>query len=71
MRAISEGTLLAVVDPAGVDEALAALEAAGIPAADAGEVTDGTGLVVDGDATEYPDVNPFWAAFEASLGTEN
>jgi len=65
---ISEGTLLAAVDPDGVDDVLAALEAEGIPAADAGEVTDGSGLVVDGEPTAHPGVDPFWGTFEEYLG---
>jgi len=64
---ISEGTLLAAVDPAGVDDVLAALEAEGIPAADAGEVVEGAGLVVDGEPTDHPGVDPFWGTFEAYL----
>jgi hydrogenase maturation factor len=59
---ISEGTLLATVDPDGVDDVLAALEGEGIPAADAGEVVEGSGLVVDGEPTDHPGVDPFWGA---------
>ncbi|PSQ04454.1 hydrogenase expression protein [Halobacteriales archaeon QS_4_69_31] len=59
---ISEGTLLATVDPSGVEDVLAALEDADIPAAEAGEVTDGSGLVVDGEPTDHPGADPFWAA---------
>ncbi|WP_276270704.1 AIR synthase family protein [Haloarcula litorea] len=62
--AISEGTLLAAVDPDGVDDVLAALESEGIPAADAGEVVEGSGLVVDGEPTDHPGVDPFWSTFE-------
>jgi len=65
---ISEGTLLAAVDPDGVDDVLAALEAEGIPAADAGVVTEGSGLVVDGEPTDHPGVDPFWGTFEEYLG---
>jgi hydrogenase maturation factor len=61
---ISEGTVLATVRPEGVDDVLAALEAAGIPAADVGEVREGEGVYVDGERTEHPGVDPFWAAFE-------
>ncbi|MFB6164591.1 MAG: AIR synthase family protein [Haloarculaceae archaeon] len=59
---ISEGTLLAAVDPAGVDDVLAALDDEGIPAAEVGEVLEGSGLVVDGDETDHPGVDPFWGA---------
>jgi hydrogenase maturation factor len=65
---ISEGTLLASVDPDGVDDVLEALAAEGIPAADAGGVTEGSGLVVDGEPTDHPGVDPFWGTFEEYLG---
>ncbi|MBX0295294.1 AIR synthase family protein [Haloarcula nitratireducens] len=65
---ISEGTLLAAVDPDGVEDVLAALEAEGIPAADAGEVTEESGLVVDGEPTDHPGVDPFWGTFEEYMG---
>jgi hydrogenase maturation factor len=59
---ISEGTLLATVDPSGVDDVLAALEREDIPAAEVGEVVEGSGLVVDGEPTDHPGVDPFWGA---------
>jgi len=59
---ISEGTLLATVDPSGVDDVLTALENEDIPAAEVGEVTEGSGLVVDGEPTDHPGADPFWAA---------
>jgi hydrogenase maturation factor len=59
---ISEGTLLATVDPSGVDDVLGALDDEGIPAAEVGEVTEGSGLVVDGEPTDHPGADPFWAA---------
>ena len=59
---ISEGTLLATVEPSGVDDVLAALDEEDIPAAEVGEVTDGSGLVVDGEPTDHPGADPFWAA---------
>lgn len=61
---ISEGTLVATVPPTGVDDVLSALETEGIPAADVGEVVEGSGLVVDGEPTDHPGVDPFWAAME-------
>jgi len=51
-----------------VDDVLAALESEGIPAADAGEVVAGSGLVVDGEPTDHPGVDPFWGTFEEYLG---
>jgi len=59
---ISEGTLLAAVDPAGVDDVLDALAAEDIPAADVGEVAEGSGLVVDGEPIDHPGADPFWVA---------
>ena len=56
------------MDPDGVDDVLAALESEGIPAADAGEVVAGSGLVVDGEPTDHPGVDPFWGTFEEYLG---
>ena len=59
---ISEGTLLATVDPTGVDDVLAALDDEGIPAAEVGEVVPGSGLTVDGETRDHPDRDPFWGA---------
>jgi len=64
---ISEGTLLAAVAPAGVDDVLDALESEGIPAAEVGEVTDGSGLAVDGERVDHPGHDPFWGAFEEHM----
>ena len=61
--AISEGTLLAAVAPADAPDVLAALDDAGIPAADAGEVGEGEGVYVDGDRIEHPEVAPSWEVF--------
>ena len=62
---ISEGTLLATVAPEGVDDVLSALEDEGIPAAVVGEVTGGSGVIVDGESIDHPGTDPFWGAFEA------
>ncbi|MFC6731696.1 MULTISPECIES: AIR synthase family protein [unclassified Haladaptatus] len=67
-HSISEGTLLATVQPEGVDDVLAALDAEGIPAAEVGEVVADSGLVVDGEPTDHPGVDPFWGAFEEYMG---
>ncbi|MCO8244391.1 MULTISPECIES: AIR synthase family protein [unclassified Haladaptatus] len=61
---ISEGTLLLAVAPEDADDVLAAFDDAGIPAGDIGEVRDGTGVTVDGEEIEHPEVDPFWGAFE-------
>jgi hydrogenase maturation factor len=65
---ISEGTLIATVRPEHADGFLAALVAAGIPAALIGDVTDesfGTVLIDRGTERplEHPGVDPFWTAF--------
>ncbi|MFC7019789.1 MULTISPECIES: AIR synthase family protein [Haloarcula] len=65
---ISEGTLLASVPAEGVDDVLDALDDEGIPAAEVGEVTEGSGLVVDGDPMDHPGVDPFWGTFEEYMG---
>jgi hypothetical protein len=45
-----------------VVDVLAALDAEGIPAADVGSVSTGSGFVVDGEETDHPGVGPFWGA---------
>ena len=62
--ALSVGTLVLSVDPAGVDQILDALAAESVPAADVGEVVDGSGLTVDGETVEPPDCDPFWTTIE-------
>lgn len=71
-RAISEGTLLAAVDPASVDDVLSALDAEGIPSSAVGELTprDEGIMVVDENGEhplEHPKVDPFWVRFEEYL----
>jgi hydrogenase maturation factor len=66
--ALSVGTLVLSVDPAGVDTVLDALDADAVPAADVGAVVDGSGLSVDGEAVAPPERDPFWAAIEADEG---
>ncbi len=65
---ISEGTLIATVVPERADGFLAALEGAGIDAADVGEVTEASaGRVLrteEGERPlEHPGLDPFWGAF--------
>lgn len=63
--AISEGTLLATVQPGRVDGLLAAWRCEGIEAAEIGEVVpveDGRELT-DGRPLRHPGVDPYWAAF--------
>ncbi|MGQ5515876.1 AIR synthase family protein [Halococcus saccharolyticus] len=66
--AISEGTLLLTVAPEGVDSVLAALDDEGIPAAEAGVVSEGSGVTVDGEEINHPERDPFWATFEEYMG---
>jgi hydrogenase expression/formation protein HypE len=61
---ISEGTLIAAVRPEGVEDVLAALDAEGIPAADVGEVVEGSDVVIDDEPIDHPGADPFWAAME-------
>ncbi|MDD4857642.1 MAG: AIR synthase family protein [Candidatus Krumholzibacteria bacterium] len=63
--AISEGTLIAIVDASEADDLKAALEAGGISAAICGEVVskaNGVTLMHDGKKTplEHPVVDPYW-----------
>jgi hydrogenase expression/formation protein HypE len=61
---ISEGTLIATVRPDGVESVLSALDAEDIPAADVGEVTEGSGVVVNDEPIDHPSVDPFWGTME-------
>ena len=65
---ISEGTLIATVVPGRVEGFLGALAAAGIDAADVGEVTEASAgrvlLSEQGERPlEHPGLDPFWGAF--------
>lgn len=62
--AISEGTLLLTVASEGVGDVLTALEEEGIPAAEVGTVSEGSGVEVDGETIEHPERDPFWSTFE-------
>lgn len=62
--ALGHGCLLATVAPERADDVLAALDDEGVPAAAAGHVTDGDGLVVDGESVEPPTSDPYWLAVE-------
>ena len=57
------GTLLTAVDLDDADDAVAALEARGTPAAVVGEVSEGAGLYVDGTRQSHPGADPSWEAF--------
>lgn len=71
-KAISEGTLLAAIDPGSVDAALSSLAKAGIPASAVGELTpERSGIsVIEGGRErklEHPRNDPFWTTFEEYL----
>jgi hydrogenase maturation factor len=61
----SAGTLVVAAPPEAVDDALDALRETGATAAEIGTVSTGSGVYLDGDLLEHPDVDPSWAAFEA------
>ncbi|TYT62538.1 AIR synthase family protein [Natrialba swarupiae] len=61
--ATSCGSLAIAVDPAGVDAVRGALEDRGTVVAEIGRVTEGKGVLVDGDQLEHPSVDPSWAAY--------
>ncbi|MFC7188681.1 AIR synthase family protein [Halocatena marina] len=61
---ISEGTLIAAVQPDRCDDVVDALDAEGIPAADVGQVIEGEGVIIDDEPIEHPGVDPFWGAME-------
>jgi len=74
-KAISEGTLVAAVRPAAVDDVLAALHAEEIPASVVGELTSaGDAVEVIDDRgrhpLEHPEVDPFWIRFEEYLAKQ-
>ncbi len=70
---MSEGTLIAAVRPQRTPEALAALAADGIQAAEVGEVVDGPPALElrepDGRITTYaaPLPDPYWAAYQRAV----
>jgi hydrogenase expression/formation protein HypE len=71
-KAISEGTLVAAAKPDRVDEILAALSQADIPASVVGELTEPeSGVVVIDEAGRHPlahpEIDPFWGKFEEYL----
>lgn len=63
----SSGTVVMTVDSNGVEQVLDALADEGIPAAEAGVVEDGTGVVLDDAPVPEPDSDPLWNAFETGV----
>ncbi len=68
-HATSCGSLLLAVEPSGVDDVLAALEARDTVVAEIGRVESGEGVVVDGESLAHPGVDPSWDAY-ADLAEE-
>lgn len=66
-RATSAGTLLLTVEPDAADEIVAALERRGTPVGRAGQVTSGTGVLWNGEATSPPDGDASWPVYERLL----
>ena len=64
-RVTSAGSLVVAVAPGDADAVVAALEDRGTPAARAGTVVEGSGVVLDGEPVEPPDEDPSWAAMRA------
>jgi hydrogenase expression/formation protein HypE len=74
-KTISEGTLVAAVEPRSADTALGALASAGIAASVVGELTPASSGVVVTDETgtrelEHPRTDPFWGTFEEYLAKQ-
>ncbi|RLM57285.1 hydrogenase expression protein [Halobellus sp. Atlit-31R] len=63
-KATTGGTLVLAVDPDYTADVVAALESEGTAVGVAGQVTAGSGVVVDGEKISHPDVDPSWAAYD-------
>ena len=58
------GTLVIAVDPDHTTAVRDALRSTGTAVGVAGTVASGSGVVVDGETIEHPEVDPAWAAYE-------
>jgi hydrogenase maturation factor len=67
-RATSSGTLLVTAPPEAADRALDALRDEGLAAADVGRITDGHGVVADGERVPEPDGDSSWPVYERLAG---
>jgi hydrogenase maturation factor len=67
-RATSSGTLLVTAPPEAADRALDALRGEGLAAADVGRITDGHGVVADGERVPEPDGDSSWPVYERLAG---
>jgi hydrogenase expression/formation protein HypE len=63
-RSTTAGTLLVACDPEVTDDVVGALVERGTAVGIAGTVTEGAGVVVDGDEIERPSGDPSWDAYE-------
>ena len=63
-RATTGGTLVIAVDPDGVDAVLEALAERGTAAAAVGHVTDGEGVILDGETQSRPRGDAAWPVYE-------
>ncbi|MFC7202354.1 AIR synthase family protein [Haloferax namakaokahaiae] len=63
-RSTTAGTLLVACDPGVTDDVVSALTDRGTAVGVAGTVTEGSGVVIDGEEIERPTGDPSWDAYE-------
>ncbi|WP_440992146.1 AIR synthase-related protein [Haloarchaeobius baliensis] len=68
--ATTSGSLLVAVRPEGVDGVVDALESRGTPVADAGRISAGEGVYVDGERVHHPEEDPAWRVWAELSGGE-
>ncbi|WP_256297822.1 AIR synthase family protein [Haloarchaeobius salinus] len=68
--ATTSGSLLVAVRPEGVDAVVEALGSRGTPVADAGRISAGEGVYVDGERIEHPAEDPAWRVWAELSGPE-
>ena len=57
---ISSGCLVAMVDPAHVDAAVAAVQAVGVACSIIGTVTEDKCVIIDGELLQQPETDALW-----------
>ena len=67
-RATSSGTLLVTAPPEAADRVLEALRDEGLAAAAVGRITDGDGVVADGEAVPKPEGDSSWPVYDRLAG---
>jgi hydrogenase maturation factor len=67
-RATSSGTLLVTAPPEAADRVLDALRGEGLTAAEVGRVTEGEGVVTDGERVPKPEGDSSWPVYERLAG---